>query len=59
MVYLINHSQFLVFAGTNIGWVFVAKNGRYPQGVGLKRVVMQAGSGFVDKKTVWIDWVSD
>jgi hypothetical protein len=50
MVHLINHRLFLVFAGTNIGWVFVAKNGRYPQGMGWRRAVMQAGRGFVDKK---------
>jgi hypothetical protein len=40
---------------TNIKFVWVAENGRYPQGMELKRDVMLAGCGFVDKKSVWID----
>jgi hypothetical protein len=46
----------MVFAGINIRAVWVAKNGRYPQGMGLRIAVMQARRGFVDKKSVWKDY---
>jgi hypothetical protein len=51
-----SYSLFSVFAGIKIKCNRAAKNGRYPQRTGLRMAVMQAGSGFVDKKSMWIDW---